>query len=152
MSAYRDGRNHAQVTQAESHKLLASRRMACCVGADPVHCPRLPTRSPHTYVLSTGMQTTCWPAWLVSWLASETYLNSRWLANSSYARPSQDTTISMGPTSIIPGSYLCGVNREGFFHSEDRIREELLAPQTLEGWKAVMTQFPENSDLGVRVA
>ena len=57
----------------------------------------------------------------------------------------------MGPTSIIPCSYLCGVNREGFFHSEDRIREELLAPQSLESWQATMAQFPENSNTGVRV-
>ena len=58
----------------------------------------------------------------------------------------------MGPTSIIPCSYLCGVNREGFFHSEDRVREELLSPQTLSGWQATMAEFPENSNSGVRPA
>jgi hypothetical protein len=55
-----------------------------------------------------------------------------------------DTTIEMGPTSIIPGSNLLGVNREGFFHSEDRIRAELAAPQTLEEWGQSMAAFPEN--------
>ena len=59
----------------------------------------------------------------------------------------QDTTIEMGPTAIIPSSYLCGVNREGFFHSEDRVRAELLAPQSLNAWKESMAAFPENSDL-----
>ena len=58
----------------------------------------------------------------------------------------------MGPTSIIPGSNLLGVNREGFFHSEDRIRAELAAPQSLEEWNGTMREHPERDDLGTAAA
>ena len=57
----------------------------------------------------------------------------------------------MGPTSIIPGSNLLGVNREGFFHSEDRIRAELAAPQSLEEWTGAMREHPER-DVGTAAA
>ena len=63
----------------------------------------------------------------------------------------QDTVIEMGPTSIIPGSNLLGVNREGFFHSEDRIRAELAAPQSLEEWTGAMREHPER-DVGTAAA
>ena len=58
----------------------------------------------------------------------------------------------MGPTSIIPGSNLLGVNREGFFHSEDRIRAELAAPQSLEEWTGAMREYPERDGLGTAAA
>ena len=64
----------------------------------------------------------------------------------------QDTVSEMGPTSIIPGSNLLGVNREGFFHSEDRIRAELAAPQSLEEWTGAMREHPERDDLGTAAA
>jgi hypothetical protein len=39
-----------------------------------------------------------------------------------------ETTIEMGPTAVLPRSHFLGIDREGFFHSEDRLLPEYQPP------------------------
>lgn len=44
-----------------------------------------------------------------------------------------ETTVIMGPTAIVPGSHLFGIDRNGFPHSEERIDLRMTPPKSRAG-------------------
>ena len=51
-----------------------------------------------------------------------------------------ETTVIMGPTAVVPGSHLFGIDRAGFPHSEERIDMKMVPPKTREAWQVLPNQ------------
>ncbi len=50
-------------------------------------------------------------------------------------------TLELGPTAVVPGTHVLGVDRGTFPQSEERLDPALRPPQTAEGWRSLLRSW-----------